>query len=102
MTIALNWPGGQKETFRYSLANHRLMTALFARMILGTPPRGGAACEHQTIRYTVEMDYGKLGTYHMANTATDAEIMPVMSNVVRPLLAMLNNPFGPQAPRGST
>jgi hypothetical protein len=100
MTIELNWPGGQKETFHYNLANHRLMTAMFARMVLGTATTGWRDLpERQTIRYTVEMDYGKLGTYRVANAATDAEIMPVMSDVVRPILAMLNNPFGPrQAP----
>jgi hypothetical protein len=100
MTVTLNWPSGQKETYRYRLVNHRLMTALFARMVLGAATTGWRDLpERHTVRYSVEMDYGKLGTFRSANTSTDADMLPVMSDVMRPILAMLNNPFGPrQAP----
>ena len=91
----------RKETFRYQLANHRSMTPMFARSVLADAARAWHDLpEHHTVRYRVSMDYGKLGKYRAENVATGDDVFPAISDLTRPMVTMLSNPYGPRiAPR---
>lgn len=89
----------RRQVFRYRLVRHRYYTPpLAAAMVylsahaLRSPPQ-----EHY-VRYEVRVDFGELGEYRAVNVTSDEEVYAAISDVARPLFALLNNPFGP-APR---
>ncbi len=50
---------------------------------------------HHTISYKIDIDYGELGKYSVDNISSDSSIMPLISDMARPVWTMLNNPFAP-------
>jgi hypothetical protein len=96
MTLTINRKDiARKEVYNYQLCNHRLMTALGASMVLGDAVMGWHAMpERHTISYSVAVDYGKLGRYKAADFSADNEASAVSSDTLRPIAAMLSNPFG--------
>jgi len=85
----------RKEVYNYRLCNHRLMTAMGASMVLRDAVGGWHGMpEQHTISYSVCVDFGKLGKYRAADISTDRAAIPVTSDTLRPITAMLGNPFG--------
>ena len=85
----------RKEVYHYEICNHRSMTALGVSMVLGRAVEGWHAMpEQHTIRYRVAVDFGRLGKYEASNLSADLGARAVGSDVLRPITAMLSNPFG--------
>lgn len=87
--------GNRKETFHYNICNHRYMTGLFSRyMLMDSAWAWHEVPEHHTVRYTVTVHYGKLGTFRSSNISTGDDISPAISDLGRPIAGMLQNPYG--------
>ncbi len=91
----------RKEVYNYQIVNHRLMTAGAASMVLRNAVSGWHELpEQHTISYSVSVDFGKLGKYQTSDLSTDIGAYPVASDALRPVAALLSNPFGERiAPR---
>jgi hypothetical protein len=96
MTLTINRNDtARKEVYNYRICNHRLLTALGASMVLGNAIDGWHGMpEQHTMRYTVAVDFGRLGKYQAAGITTDRESIAASSDTLRPITAMLDNPFG--------
>ncbi|MGB2821986.1 MAG: hypothetical protein WBF17_13465, partial [Phycisphaerae bacterium] len=96
MTVTCRWPAdNHEETFQYRLANHRFMTAMMARFMLTDSAAAWRELpEHHTVRYLVTVAYGKLGTYRAGNVSTGNDIYAAVSDMSRPISALLSNPYG--------
>jgi len=87
----------RKETFRYNICKHRTMSSMYSRYMLMESAWGWHELpEHHTVRYTVTVDYGKLGKYQASNISTGDDVFDVSSDLSRPISAMLSNPYGPR------
>ena len=98
MTVAVRWADGAwAETYHYALARHRWITIVLARMMLDNSISGWRSLppEH-TVRYEVAVDFGKMGTFRSRDCCAAQGVGPAMSDLARPLMAMMNNPFGPE------
>jgi len=96
MTVTCRWPGeNRKETFQYQIANHRFMTAMMARfMLVDSAAAWHELPERHTVKYSVAVAYDKMGTYRAQNVSTGDDIYPAVSDMSRPISALLNNPYG--------
>ena len=102
MTLTINRQDtARKEVYHYQLCNHRLMTAMGASMVLRNAIDGWHGMpEQHTMSYSVSVDFGQLGKYQAADVTTDREAMAATSDTLRPITAMLDNPFSQRvAPR---
>jgi hypothetical protein len=86
----------RKQTFHYQIANQRNYTANLAATLidvsayaLRTPP------EKHYVRYEVQIDFGKLGTYRSVNVTSDDSVFEAIVDTARPLFTLMNNPYGP-------
>jgi len=98
MTVTCHWPHeNRKETFRYRLGNHRLMTVVMARFMMRDSVWAWHELpERHTVRYSAAVAYEKLGTFRVSNLSTDDDVSAVVSDVTRPIAALLSNPYGPR------
>jgi len=96
MTLTINRNDtARKEVYNYQICNHRLLTAMGASMVLGSAIDGWHGMpEQHTMSYTVAVDFGRLGKYQAAGITTDRESIAASSDTLRPIAAMLDNPFG--------
>ena len=96
MTLTINRNDtARKEVYNYRICNHRLLTALGASMVLGNAIDGWHGMpEQHTMSYTVAVDFGRLGKYQAAGITTDRQSIAASSDTLRPIAAMLDNPFG--------
>ena len=96
MTVTCHWPGeNRKETFEYRLADHRYMTAVMARyMLMDSVAAWHEMPERHTVRYDAAVHYDKLGTYRASNVSSGDDVYTANSDLSRPIVAMLNNPYG--------
>lgn len=87
-----------RQTYRYEVVHEEFMTGAF----LGTgvmesvyahslPPR-----DH-TVRHTVEIDFGELGTYKAANVSAQRGVSEPVSDIQYPVLTLLNAPIAQKA-----
>ncbi len=100
MTLTINRKDtARKEVYHYQICNHRLLTAVGASTVLGSAIDGWHGMpEQHTMSYSVSVDFGQLGKYQSADVTTDHEAMAASSDTLRPIAAMLNNPFGQRMP----
>ncbi len=102
MTLTINRKDtARKEVYHYQLCNHRLLTAVGASMVLNSAIDGWHGMpEQHTMSYSVSVDFGRLGKYQSEDISTDSEAKAASSDTLRPIAAMLGNPFGQRvAPR---
>jgi hypothetical protein len=102
MTVTCHWPGdNRRETFQYRIVNHRLMTAMMARfMLVDAAAAWHEPPERHTVKYSVAVAYDKMGTYRAQNASSGNDIYAAISDLGRPITALLNNPYGERvAPR---
>jgi len=83
------------ESYSYNVVRHRYLTSLIVAIVTEdavwqwrNPP------EKHTVSYSAEVDFEGLGTYRVSNVVSDRDIFPVLSDTIRPISALLNNPFG--------
>jgi len=100
MNVSIEWPAEKrKETFRYELCDHRLMTAMFSRgVLMDSAWAWHELPEYHTVRYALTVDFGKLGKYRAGNVSSGGDVYEAASDMIRPISAMLNNPYGPRVP----
>lgn len=85
----------RKEVYNYRLCNHRSLTAMGAMIVLRNAVGGWHEMpEQHTISYSVSVDFGKLGKYQTTDISTDRDAGPASSDAMRPITALLSNPFG--------
>ena len=95
-TITVDWKSsGRSRQFNYMLARHRTITPLLAAI---TVLESSSSSWHDlpdlhTIRYDVQVDCEGLGSYRAANISSGAGYSFVISDLLRPLAAIMNNPF---------
>lgn len=100
MTLEVHWEdlvdqSPHVQRYEFGLMRHRWLTPLLAVLLVQdavwewrNPP------QDHTIRHEVEIDFGKLGTYRASNVFAGRDVLPVTSDVSRPLAMVLNNPYG--------
>ena len=85
----------RKEVYNYQIVNHRMMTAAAVSTVFRNAVSGWHELpEQHVISYSVSVDYGKLGKYQTADIVTDSDASPASSDMLRPIAALLTNPFG--------
>ncbi len=92
--------GGKEppQRFRYGIARHRLLTPLLAYIVAAESTYSWRELpEQHTVRHSVDIDFGALGHYHAVNIESGNGTNRAMADLMRPLVAMLNNPLGPPA-----
>jgi len=96
LTVTLNWKDrGHKQIYRYNLAMHDRITPMLAGMVIMESAWAQHALpEHHTVEYSTSVDFGALGTYRVANTSSQSDVLWAISDAVRPMAALLDNPFG--------
>jgi hypothetical protein len=99
VTVKVDWPDrGQSQQFHYAIARHRTYTPMLVSMVAEESASGWRDLpELHTVRHSVDIDFGSLGHYHAANVASGSSTNLAMTDLVRPLIVMLNNPLAPPA-----
>ncbi|MFA6135495.1 MAG: hypothetical protein WC869_15895 [Phycisphaerae bacterium] len=100
VTFTIDWQDdGRKQQFSYQVARHRLLTPMLIGMaILDAAGSWRDLPELHTVRYDIEITFEGLGTYRASNISSDQQWGPFASDLLRPLVGVLNNPFS-AAPR---
>ena len=96
MTISVEWKNDRrKQSYRYNLCRHRWLTPSLARMLMYDAAWGWRELPtYHTVRYSMTIDFGKLGKYSASNVSSDSDVNWVLSDLSRPIAALLNNPYG--------
>jgi hypothetical protein len=96
MTVTVNWDKDfKKQTYKYNICRDRVLTPLLVGGVLADAATGWHDMpEEHTVRHTVKVDFGKLGSYEASNVSSLAGENAAKSDLVRPIAAMLNNPMG--------
>jgi hypothetical protein len=99
VTVSLERPGqGPPQHFRYGIARHRFLTPLLAEVVLTESAFGWRELpEQHTVRHSVDIDFGALGHYRAVNVESGNGTARALTDLLRPLVALLNNPLGPPA-----
>lgn len=99
MNVSIDWTAeGRSQSFHYELANHRIFTPLLAGLAMIDSTYGWRNLPPQhTVRYRLDIDFGRLGRYRAENVSSGTAAAKPLEDLLRPLLAMLNNPLGPPA-----
>jgi hypothetical protein len=97
MTVSIDWKDDcRTQTWKYRVANHRLLTGVLARLLVTDAAAGWRQLpEFHTVSHEVTIDFGKLGKYTAVNVASDEDVSAAASDTARPIVAMLANPLGP-------
>jgi len=82
------------ESYSFNVVRHRYLTSLIVAVVTEdavwqwrNPP------EKHTVAYHLELDFEGLGRYQTANLLSDRDIYPALSDAIRPISALMNNPF---------
>ncbi len=99
MTVNVNWKNDQrKQTYRYKLCRHRYLTGSLARMLMSDAAWGWRELPtYHTVRYSMTVDFGKLGKYRTSNISSGNDVYWVTSDLTRPIMTLLDNPYGEPA-----
>ena len=98
MTVSVDWPGGRRQQFHYELARHRYLTPILAFVGMAESARSWRDLpELHTVHHRMDIDFGKLGHYRATNVASGVDLGRAAADLIRPLLALMNNPLGPPA-----
>ncbi len=99
VAVTVNWPDdGRSQDFHFQMASHPQLTPLITGVLVSNaahsyrdPP------QRHTVRHEVDVDFGDLGRYHAANVSSDVDVSHAVSDVIRPIFALLDNPLGKPA-----
>lgn len=91
---------GQKQNYRFEIVRDPKLTTLLAMTVAADSVWGTRKLPREhTVEYAVEIDFGDLGTYEVANLSAGGDVYDMMSDLTRALGLMMNNPFGVATPR---
>lgn len=96
MTVRINWKkDGRKETYKYHLCKNTFFTPMMVWHLVGGSAHSFRGLpEKHTVRYKIDIDFGKPGKYHVENTTSGYSVYPVLSDAARPVFTMLRTPLG--------
>ena len=96
MTIQVAWDqSGQMQTYRYRIVRDRSLTpALAVVLTMDTLWGTRRLPTDHTVEYSVEVDFGQLGSFRVSNLSSGRDIRALTSDLSRPIALLLNNPFG--------
>jgi len=99
LTIEIKWPDRrQVQRYSYRICRHRRLTALLAQALLFESAWSWRDLPRRhTVRYTLDVDFGELGRYHVQNVSAGMDVLDAASDATRPIWGLQNNPFGPPA-----
>ena len=99
VTVTVTWKDeGRRQVFRYEVCKHRWLTAALMRMMVASSALAWRELpEHHTVHHAVTVEFAKLGAYRAANISSDADVSAALSDAIRPVAALMNNPYGPPA-----
>jgi hypothetical protein len=95
MTVKVDWKDrSETRQFHYHIIRHPYFTPILVYMMVNNACTGwyDFPKEH-TLRYDVEVDFGKLGKFQAHNTSANSETRDLCSDLVRPIMAMKDNPW---------
>ncbi|MFP4105380.1 MAG: hypothetical protein ACLFVU_04730 [Phycisphaerae bacterium] len=96
MAVSVTFKGdrGRQKT-RFQIAKHRWLTAVISRyLLMDSAWNWKELPEYHVVRHKVTVDYGKLGTYSTEDVSANNNIDPVLSDLSRPIGALMFNPVG--------
>ena len=96
MTVHVRWKGdGLTQVYHYNICRHRWLMPILTNILLTSAVEGWRDIpDIHTLRHRVEIDFGDLGIYRAENVASDDLAWAAASDMLRPMTAMLHNPFG--------
>lgn len=99
MTVNVHWKNDRrKQTYRYKLCRHRYLTASLTRMLMYDAAWGWRELPtHHTVRYSVAVEFEKLGKYSTSNISSGNDVYWALSDLTRPIVALMDNPYGKPA-----
>jgi len=86
----------RQHTYRYRIVRHRVWTPLMTGYV--AMDSGWAWQElpdYHTVRHSVRVNFEGLDSYVTDDFTSGENLNPVISDLVRPISALLNNPMGP-------
>ena len=95
MAVTVHWKkDDRKQTFNYEVAWDRYFTPSLVGSLVSSSISGWRGLpEFNTVRYTAHVDFEKLGRYTASNIDSDGSTYSIASDVVRPISAILRNPW---------
>ena len=95
MTVNVNWKNDRrKQTYRYKICRHRYLTGSLTRMLMYDAAWGWRELPtYHTVRYSMTVDFGKLGKYRTSNISSGNDVYWVLSDLTRPIVPLLDNPY---------
>jgi hypothetical protein len=80
--------------FHYNIVRHPFYTPLLVFMMAKDACLGWYELpKEHTLRYEIDVDFGKAGKYHSENVSSNSGVHDLASDLVRPIGAMLENPW---------
>ncbi len=97
VAIKVNWPDTHRtQQYNFQVVKDARYGPLLTNFAVANAITSWHSLpEYHTISYVIDIDYGPLGKFSVDNISSDRRIMPVLSDLVRPVWSMLSNPFGP-------
>lgn len=99
MNVSVRWAEtGREQTYEFQICRHKMLTIALSRMLVMATAWGwhDLPPEH-TIHYEAEVRFAELGRYHVKNTSSNEDVFELVSDVSRPLAALLDSPLGEPA-----
>ena len=95
MTVSVEWKNdGRRESFRYRVCRHRWLTPVLVGSLIEQSARTWRDLpERHTVRHSVRIDFARLGSYRAADVSSGTDVFAVVADGLRPLAAILRNPF---------
>jgi len=96
MTVKVSSKGQDDlRIYNFNICKHNFLTPFLSAMLASDSVTGWSnlPIDH-TLSYSVEIDFGKLGKYKTENFVSNYDTMPIISDIARPLMAMINSPLG--------
>ncbi|MCD4699314.1 MAG: hypothetical protein K8R91_01925, partial [Phycisphaerae bacterium] len=94
VTVTCRWPTGEQK-FRYNIIRHYFATSALARIaVFQSVYANRSMPPYYTIEYSIGVDYEKFGRYSASNLSSGNDVYDVLSDLGRPLTAMIRTPLG--------
>ena len=85
----------ESRQFHYNVVRHPFYTPLLVFMMAKEGCLGWYELpKEHTLRYQIDVDFGKAGKYHAENVSSNSGVHDLASDLVRPIGAVMENPWG--------
>lgn len=98
MSVEVVREDGRPQAYRFRLAQHRWLTPLLGETVASYAATAMSELpEDHTVRYRLSVDFEGLPSVNADNISSQSDVYPMLSDLTRPLVAMMNSPLGPPA-----